>query len=181
MSDSLRSRVATVATVPFDQLGAEELDAWHRLRAVNPALDSPYFHPGFPAAVQRSGRSVQVVVGRDERGAVSALWPVHRDGATLRPVGWPGADFQGPVLAPGTALSPLALLTAGVRTIAFDHLLEPAPEFAPWVESTRPSPFLDTTGGLEGYLGRATRSGRDNMGQARRRTAKAERELGAVK
>jgi CelD/BcsL family acetyltransferase involved in cellulose biosynthesis len=171
----------SVRTVPFDRLGTEELDAWHRLRAANPALDSPYFHPGFAAAVHESGRAVQVVVGHDERGAVCALWPVHRDGSVLRPVGWPGADFQGPVLAPGSSLPPLTLLTGGVRSLAFDHLLEPAPEFAPWLESSRPSPFVDTTGGLEGYLARATKSGKDNMGQARRRTAKAERELGPIK
>jgi CelD/BcsL family acetyltransferase involved in cellulose biosynthesis len=40
---------------------------------------------------------------------------------------------------------------------------------------------LDTTGGLDGYLGRASRSGKDNMGQARRRTARAERDLGPVR
>ena len=175
------ARTATVQVVAFDALGAEELDAWHRLRAGNPALDSPYFHPGFAAAVHASGRPVQVAVGRDSRGAVCALLPAHRERALLRPAGWPGADFQGPVLAPGTVFPPQKLLTGGVRGVAFDHLLEPCPDFTPWVESSRPSPFLDTTGGLDGYLGRASRSGKDNMGQARRRTARAERELGPIR
>jgi CelD/BcsL family acetyltransferase involved in cellulose biosynthesis len=170
-----------MTTVPFGQLGAAEIDAWHALRAANPALDSPYFHPGFSEAVHESGREVQVVVGRDGRGEIEALWPVHRDGSVLRPVGWPGADFQGPIRAPGTTFEPLALLGGGVRSLAFDHLLEPAPEFAPYLEGSRPSPLVDTTGGMEGYLGRATKSGKDNMGQARRRTAKAEREVGPVK
>jgi CelD/BcsL family acetyltransferase involved in cellulose biosynthesis len=40
---------------------------------------------------------------------------------------------------------------------------------------------VDVTGGLDGYLGRASRSGKDNLGQARRRAAKAERELGPVR
>jgi CelD/BcsL family acetyltransferase involved in cellulose biosynthesis len=172
---------ATIRIVPFDALGTEELDAWHRLRAANPALDSPYFHPGFAAAVHASGRPVQVAVGRDDRGAVCALLPAHRERALLRPAGWPAADFQGPVLAPGSAFAPLKLLTDGVRAVAFDHLLEPSPDFAPWVESSRTSPFLDTTGGLDGYLGRASRSGKDNIGQARRRTTKAERDLGSVR
>ena len=34
---------------------------------------------------------------------------------------------------------------------------------------------------IEGYLGRATKTGKDNMGQARRRTAKAEKQLGAIR
>ena len=175
------AQATTFRMLPFDALAAEELDAWHSLRAANPALDSPYFHPGFAAAVHASGRPVQVAIGRDDTGAVSALLPLHRHRALLRPVGWPGADFQGPVLAPGSVFPPLGLLTGGMRGILFDHLLEPRPDFAPWVESTRPSPFLDSTGGLAGYLGRGSRSGKDNIGQARRRAAKAERELGPVR
>jgi hypothetical protein len=75
----------------------------------------------------------------------------------------------------------LDLLTAGVRGFEFDHLVEGPADFEPWIESRRPSPFVDTSGGLEGYLGRASRSGKDNMGQARRRAAKAERTHGAVR
>jgi CelD/BcsL family acetyltransferase involved in cellulose biosynthesis len=172
--------IASVRTVPFDALTGADLDAWHALRAANPALDSPYFHPGFAAAVNK-GRPVQVAVGRDAKGAVAALLPVHREGQLLRPVGWPGADFQGPIAAPGTSFPALKLLTGGVRRFAFDHLLEPNPDFAPWFEGSRPSPFVDTTGGLDGYLGRASKSGKDNMGQARRRTNKAEKLLGPIK
>ncbi|MBO0867808.1 MAG: GNAT family N-acetyltransferase [Micromonosporaceae bacterium] len=167
--------------VGFDELGAEQLDAWHRLRAANPMLDSPYFHPGFAAAVHASGQPVRVAVGRDERGEVSALLPCHRDGSVLRPAGWPGADFQAPILAPGTTFPPLRLLTGGARSFHFDHLLPVAAGFEPWVESSRPSPYLDTTGGLDGYLGRASRSGKENMGQARRRAAKAERTHGTIR
>jgi len=171
---------ASLRTAAFDALTGEELDAWHRLRSANPRLDSPYFHPGFAAAVHASGRPVQVAVGRDGRGEIRALLPFHRERALLRPAGWPAADFQGPVLAPGSSFPPLRLLAGGVRGFAFDHLLDGYEDFAPWVESSRPSPFVDTTGGLDGYLGRASRSGKDNMGQARRRLAKAERTYGTV-
>lgn len=173
--------MSAATLVGFDALGGAELEAWHRLRASNPHLDSPYFHPGFAAAVHASGQPVHVAVVRDGRGTVTALLPGHREGALLRPVGWPGADFQGPITADGTAFPALAVLTGGIRRYAFDHLLNPCPDFAPWVRSTRESPYLDCTGGLDGYLGRASRSGRDNMGQARRRTARAERDLGPVR
>jgi CelD/BcsL family acetyltransferase involved in cellulose biosynthesis len=168
-------------TTAYDALTRQELDAWHRLRDANPQLDSPYFHPGFAEAVHAGGNPVQVVVGRDAAGEIRSLLPCHRDGALLRPVGWPGSDFQGPVLAPGTPFPAAALLSQGVRGYAFDHLLEVCEDFAPWVESTRVSPFIDVSGGLEGYLGRASDSGRSNIGQARRRTAKDERTYGAVK
>lgn len=165
----------------FDQLGPRELDAWHRLRAGNPALDSPYFHPGFAEAVHESGRTVHVAVDVDGSGDVRALLPGHLEGSTLRPVGWPGADFQGPIVRAGESFSPMALLSGGVRSFEFDHLVDGDPAFEPWVRSRRVSPYLDVSGGLDGYLGRASKSGRDNVSQARRRTAKAERDLGPVK
>ena len=177
----ITATTSSLRTTAFDALTGAELDAWHRLRAANPALDSPYFHPGFAAAVHASGRPVQVAVGRDGRGEICALLPFHRERALLRPAGWPAADFQGPVLAPGSSFSPLKLLTGGARGYAFDHLLDGYGDFAPWIESSRPSPFVDTTGGLDGYLGRASKSGKDNMGQARRRLAKAERTYGTVR
>ncbi|MEU8358418.1 GNAT family N-acetyltransferase [Nonomuraea sp. NPDC048882] len=159
----------------FDELTAAELDAWEAVRSANPALDSPYFHPGFSAAVHASGHTVHVAVGND------VFVPHHREGRLLRPAGWPGADFQGPILAAGAAFRPLDLLGNGAGGYAFDHLVPDAPGFERWVLSRRPSPYLDVTGGLTGYLGRASKSGKDNMGQARRRAARAERDLGAVR
>lgn len=157
--------------VPFDRLTPAQLDTWHSLRDDDSALDSPYFHPAFSAAVHDSGTPVEVVT----TGA--AFFPVHRTGRVLRPVGWPGADFQGPI---GRPFTPTDLVTDGVRSFEFDHLLD-LPEFAPFISSRRASPFLDVTGGLTGYLGRVSKSGKDNMGQARRRTAKAEREIGPIR
>jgi CelD/BcsL family acetyltransferase involved in cellulose biosynthesis len=175
-SGSVSSRL-----VSFDALTGEEIDAWHGLRAGNPALDSPYFHPGFAAAVHANGRPVSVVVVRGVAGEVFALLPCHREGKRLRPVGWPGADFQGPVLAPDMKLCPTDLLVDGVREFEFDHLLPQGPAFEPGIIASQPSPYLDTTGGLDGYLARASRTGKDNIAQARRRAAKAERTYGPVR
>lgn len=169
-----------VSIISYDELTADDQKSWHRLRAANPALDSPYFHPGFAAAVHASGRPVHVVVTRDRAGAVTSLLPCHREGSVIRPVGWPGADFQGPIQAAGTPFDPLTLLTDGVRRFEFDHLL-PAPDFDTWIVSRQASPYLDVTGGMDGYLERASKSGRDNMAQARRRAAKTEREHGPIR
>jgi len=165
--------------VGLTDLTPTELDVWRSLRAANPQLDSPYFDPSFAAAVQASG--VEVTVAVDGRGAdLAAVVACQRDGSVLRPVGWPGADFQGAVLAPGATFEPRELLVDGVRSFEFDHWLLPCAEMEPWVESRAASPYVEVTGGLDGYLSRASKSGRDNMGQARRRTARAERELGPV-
>ena len=157
-----------------------ELETWRRLRAQNPSLDSPYFDPAFASAVRASGSDVCVAV--DGRGpALTMLLACQRHRSVLRPVGWPGADFQGAVLAPGTAFDPRDLLIDGVRSFEFDHWLPSTPALESWVESRAVSPYVDVTDGLEGYLARASRSGRDNFAQARRRTARAERDHGPVR
>ncbi|MFI6502166.1 GNAT family N-acetyltransferase [Nonomuraea typhae] len=168
-------RVPPFRVLPFHELPAEELNLWRSVRAGNPALDSPYFHPGFAAAVHASGRPVRVAVGED------VLMAGHLIGSTLRPVGWPGADFQGPLLPPGTAFDPVRLLGKGVTGFAFDHLVDGLPGFDRWTATRRASPYLDVSGGMDGYLGRASKAGKENMGQARRRAAKAGRELGEVR
>jgi CelD/BcsL family acetyltransferase involved in cellulose biosynthesis len=165
--------------VGLTDLTSAELETWRALRARNPLLDSPYFDPAFAAAVQASG--VDVTVAVDGRGPeLTRLLACQRDGTMLRPVGWPGADFQGPVLSPGTAFDARELLVDGVRAFEFDHWLLPFPEVEPWVETRASSPYVEVSGGVEGYLARASKSGRDNIGQARRRTARAEREHGSV-
>ncbi len=165
--------------VPFSELTGDELDTWRALRAGNPQLDSAYFDPAFAAAVQASG--VEVTVAVDGRGpALTRLLACQRDGAVLRPVGWPGADFQGAVLAPGASFDLRGLLVDGVRVFEFDHWLLPSADAEPWVETRAASPYVEVGGGLDGYLSRASKSGRDNMSQARRRTARAERELGPL-
>lgn len=176
------SPAPSLCPVDFHRLEARHLDAWHTLRASNPSLDSPYFHSGFAAAVHDVCGDVRVVVGTGAHGTVTSLMPIQKQGRLARPAGWPAVDFQGPITGPATRCRPGDLVrAAGVRGFAFDHLLDGLPGFESWVEARRPSPYLDVTGGLDGYLGRASRSGKDNMGQARRRVRKAERELGPVR
>jgi len=169
----------TVEVLGLNHLSDRDLEEWQALRNANPRLDSPYFHPAFARAVHDAGTPVHVVVERDERG-VRSLFPGHRFGSVFRPVGWPGADFQGPIARPDAEVDALRLLGAtGLRSLEFDHLLE-VPGFAPWIEGRRASPYVDLTGGLDGYVARASRSGKDNMGQARRKARKAQEAHGPI-
>ncbi|MET0238121.1 MAG: hypothetical protein ABW224_26005 [Kibdelosporangium sp.] len=160
--------------VGFDALTDADLAQWREIRAGDARWDSPYFSASYVAAVH-AGRPVSVLLGD------GFVWPLHRAGSSARPAGSPGADFQGPLLAPGVRFSPQALLkAAGVRSLAFDHLVDQYVDLEPWIEERRPSPFMDVTDGLDGYLVRAAKSGRDKMSEARRLTNKASRDLGTV-
>jgi CelD/BcsL family acetyltransferase involved in cellulose biosynthesis len=165
----------------FDALAPRHLAAWHGMVAANPDLASPYFHPGFARAVHAVHGDVRVVV-TEQDGDVRSLLAVQVRGGIARPVGMPGSDFQGPIVPPGAVFAPLrALRPLGVRTLAFDHLVEGAVGFAPWVDRRVGSPFVDVAGGLEGYLGRASSGGRAKVSKAKRLTDKLSRDHGDVR
>lgn len=160
--------------VPFGSLTDENFAAWRAIRDSDSRWDSPYFTPEYVAAVH-AGRPVEVLIGD------GFVWPLHKSGSSAKPAGSPGADFQGPLVEPGVRFSPQRMLASvGIRSLAFDHLLDGYQDFEPWIEEKRVSPVMDVSGGLDGYTKRVDKSGRDKMSEARRLTNKASRELGPV-
>lgn len=168
--------------VEVGSLTDSEIARWLELRASNPGLDSPYFHPGFTAAVAESRPGVRVIVGEDRHGVPASFLPVQVDKRIWRAAGAPAADFQGPVCASGVDFDiASALRASGASRYEFDHMRDGIPGLEPWVLGQQPSPYLDVTGGIEGYLERASRSGRDKVAEARRLSRKVEREHGTVR
>ncbi len=72
-------RVSRHHIVEMDELGSAHIERWLDLRASNPALDSPYFHPAFTAAVASTRPGVKVIVGETADGPVSSFLPVQFD------------------------------------------------------------------------------------------------------
>src|ERR1043165_20564 len=120
-----------MSLVPFGSLTGDDFAAWQAIRAGDCRWDSPYFTPGYMAAVH-AGRPVDVLVGD------GFVWPLHVTGSSARPAGSPGADFQGPIVEPDVRFPPRAVLAAaGVRSLAFDHLLDGYRDLEPWIEERR--------------------------------------------
>ncbi|OBF16552.1 hypothetical protein A5727_13520 [Mycobacterium sp. ACS4331] len=163
--------------IDFDALGGDQLAAWRHVRQSNPAQDSPYFHPAFAGAVHATFGDVRVATDNH------SVWlPIQVNRRVARPAGWPGADFHGPVTAPGVSIDPMDMLrSTGLSALRFDHLSADRTEFAPWIDGQEESPFIDVTGGLDGYLGRLDKSSRDKLSRVRRMTNKATRLLGEVR
>jgi CelD/BcsL family acetyltransferase involved in cellulose biosynthesis len=165
--------------VDFDALSESDLEAWGRIRTADSSFDSPFFHPRFAGAVHAVFGDVQVARIDDDPRVWFPL-QIHRGFA--RPAGSPGSDFQGPVAAAGLTVDPLALLRdTGLRVLQFDSLSDPRADFQPWVRLQEQSPVIDTTGGLDGYVTRLGKSGRDKLSRVRRMTNKAARQLGEVR
>lgn len=161
--------------IDFSALSAAELAKWQQIRDMDPALDSPFFHPAFAGAVHTVFGNVQVATDHDRQ-----VWfPLQVRRRVARAVLTPGADFQGPISAPGVHIDPLEMVRGtGLRALHFKFLQERGPEFAPWIEQRQPSPLIDVTGGLDGYLSRVGKAGRHKM---KRVTNKASRELGEMR
>jgi CelD/BcsL family acetyltransferase involved in cellulose biosynthesis len=173
VASSRRTRIRSVA---FDELSTDALARWSQLQDDDPALDSPYFHPFFTAAVAATDRTVRVILGEESDGEITSFLPLQVHGRTATAAGYPAADFQGPICVPSLPLDlPGTLDALGVGVIRFDHLRDGVTGVDTAVTARRVSPFIDISGGEEGYRSRASRAGRDNLAQARRHARKAER------
>ena len=123
-----------ITVVEVDELSSAHIQLWLDLRASNPTLDSPYFHPAFTAAVASTRRGVRVIVGETPDGCVASFLPVQFDKRIWRPAGWPAADFQGPISMPGIDFDITAALRGGrIASDEFDHMLDGSPGFEPWI------------------------------------------------
>ena len=185
---TLRSAVPTAnrcvahRMVGVGDLTPGDIDRWLELRASNPALDSPYFHPEFTCAVAATRPGVRIIIGEDENGAITSFLPVQFDKRTWRPAGAPAADFQGPICAPGLDFDiATAVRACGAASYQFDHMRAEVSGFDQWIFGQQHSPYLDVSGGLDGYLSRASRSGKDKVAEARRLRQKIDRECGPVR
>ena len=159
-----------------------DIARWLTLRASNSALASPYFHPGFTAAVAATRQGVGVIIGEDESHSITSFLPVQLDGRTCRPAGSPAADFQGPICEPRLGFDiDDALRACGISYFEFDHLRDGIPGFEPWVVDRQPSPYIDMSGGMDGYTARARGSGKNKMREAGRLSRKTGREHGEVR
>lgn len=163
------------------ELGDAHWAAWLAYHRTNPLLDSPCFHPQFARGLVASGYDVQVAVAERD-GAVEALFGFERDGRRGRPMGAPMNDFQGVIAAPGTAFDADALMrAAGLRTMAFDHLLRDLQVLGEHVERSLPSPYCDIGGGLDAYRARLGATGKATLSTTLRLARKAARELGELR
>lgn len=164
--------------IDFAALDAADLADWRRTRSSRSALDSPFFHPAYAGAMHAVYGDVRVAITDDEPRAWYPL-QVHRGAA--RPVGWPGSEFSGPIAPLGVRIELTNMLRdTGIRLLEFNHVPTECAEFEPWVSTRLESPFIDVSGGLDGYSAMVGKAGRRTLSDVRRNVRNVTRELGDV-
>lgn len=137
-------------TVNYFLIEAKDLDtgliaAWRSIQEGEPRYESPYFCPEFTQAVGRVRDDVRVVVIEND-GRPAGFFP-HQRAAWGRgsPVGGALSDYHGVIATPQAEWSVVELMrAAGLSVFSFDHLVDPAGRFAPYVTaSAAESPQID--------------------------------------
>ena len=101
-----------MTTIPTAELSAEDRAAWLDIRAVSPALESPYHHPDYHTFVDaHQGGGKLTMAKRD--GVLHAVLP-WQGGAFARPSGAPLSDYQTLIAAPDSPLDLDAMLRGQV-------------------------------------------------------------------
>ena len=126
-------------------LDAGLVAAWRAIQEREPRFESPYFCPEFTRAVGSVRDDVRVVVIEND-GRPAGFFP-HQRAAWGRgsPVGGALSDYHGVIAAPQAEWSVVELMRAARLSVwSFDHLVDPAGRFAPYVTaSAAASPQID--------------------------------------
>src|SRR5882672_472129 len=137
-------------TTSYRVIAAHELDsgliaAWRSIQEREPRFESPYFCPEFTRAAGAVRDDVRVVVIEND-GRPAGFFP-HQRAAWGRasPVGGALSDYHGVIAEPAAEWSVVELMRAARLSVwSFDHLVDPAGRFAPYVTaSAAASPQID--------------------------------------
>ena len=170
-----------VTVVRPDELGTDEVAAWHALQDQGPELRNPFLSPEFAVTAGQLAPSARVAVVEEAgRTAGFFAFELGRLGSA-RPVGAWLSDCQGLVHAPEVQLDAGELLRrCGISAWQFDHLVSWEQPFAKYQVATARSPVIDLAEGSEVYAARL--KGQSPHGNdLGRKARKIERELGPLK
>lgn len=166
---------------PKDLSPADEA-AWAEMRAANPALYSPYFHPEYTRLIGRLRPDAYIAIARED-GKPAAFFPYQgpRPGKSgfARPIGAPMTDYHGIITAPDADIDYGHLLRGtGIGAFHYSALIDPSGNLAAQPSAQDTGCMMDISGGAEAW--RAARDGsyRRSLKSHRRRVRKAEDDIG---
>ncbi len=171
-----------ITVVPGNRLTDEHVSLWSGMQRANPSWGSPCLCPEFVQAVAAVRKDVEIGI-MQHGGQVSGFFPYQRGWWAIgRPVGGPLSDFQAVIARRETEWDPSSLVQGcGLSAWRFDHLLATQEAFQTCHRGKTPSPYLDLSGGLEGYLTALRCNGSKRMDRIQRLLRTAQRKVGPLR
>lgn len=165
------------------ELSEGERAAWISLRAKNPALYSPYFHPDYTCLVGklRDDAYVAVIREQDEHVAFFPFQGPRGQGGFARPIGAPMTDYHGFIHAGDKAgLNFMDILAhTGIGAYHYSALVDPSEQLTQFNSATDIGTMMNIGGGISAWREARDSSYRRHLKSNRRRIRKSEEDIGA--
>lgn len=171
-----------VKTIKPEALSAAEKAAWLGLRANNPALYSPYFHPDYTLGVGKLRDDAFIAIAYENDHPIAFFpyqGPHPGKSGFARPIGAPMTDYHGMVAAEDCSLLFEDLLfETGIGAFHYGALISSDPEFRGQLSSVVDATMMDVSAGVSAWREQRDSSYRRSLKSHRRRVRKAEEEFG---
>jgi len=159
------------------QMSEADWAAWSDMRADNPDLRSPYFHPDYTRLLAELRPDVRIVCQYDEHGSPIAFLPIQGQ-RFARPVGSPMSDYQGIVTNQDDVTYDNLLAASGIGAYHYSCATDTARLRAPQILATNETAAIDILTTAEDWRKDRDGSYRRHLKSNRRRTRKAEDSVG---
>jgi CelD/BcsL family acetyltransferase involved in cellulose biosynthesis len=170
-----------VAVVHPDELGLDEIAAWHAMQQATPSLTDPFLSPEFAIAVGRFRPDSRVAVLTDSQ-SIMGFFPFEkrRFGMAVPISGWL-SPCHGLIHAPGAEWDARELLR-GCQLAAwkFDNLIPAQKPFTPFHASIDPVPVIDLSDGFDVYYEKLRANSPHFCKELERKARKLDREVGEL-
>ncbi len=159
------------------EMSETDWDAWADMRRENPDLRSPYFHPDYTRLLAELRPDVRIVCQYDADGSPTAFLPIQGQ-RFARPVGAPMSDYQAIITNRDDVTYDSLLETSGIGAYHYSCAADTQRLRNPQILSTSETSAIDILTSVDDWRKDRDGSYRRHLKSNRRRTRKAEEDIG---
>ncbi|MEP4050840.1 MAG: GNAT family N-acetyltransferase [Litorimonas sp.] len=177
MKHAVRQTLPRTLVQQAAQMSAIDWTAWADMRAQNPDLRSPYFHPDYTRLLAELRPDVRIVCQYDADGSPVAFLPIQGQ-RFARPVGAPMSDYHAIISDRNDVTYDSLLSNSGIGAYHYSCATDVKRLRHPQILSTNETAAIDIPTSAEAWRAERDGSYRRHLKSNRRRTRKAEENIG---
>jgi len=159
------------------QMSDTDWAAWTEMRAGNPDIQSPYFHPEYTRLLSELRPDVRIVCQYDDAGTPTAFLPIQGQ-RFARPVGAPMSDYHAIITDKADITYDSLLSNSGIGAYHYSCATDPQKLRMTQILSRAETAAIDIETTAEDWRAERDGSYRRHLKSNRRRARKAEEALG---